>query len=736
MSGYNFKSITVVPSSKEFIDIVLSKTQRKTPTVIHKQYPMPRIRNFYMRKVKTCQQFFHDKLNAIVTEFPMVESIHPFYADLINVLYSKDHYKLALGQINTAKNIIDGIARDQVKMMKYGESLYQCKTLKRTALGRMCTVIKRQANNLKFLEDTRQHLSRLPSINPDTRTLIVCGFPNVGKSSFINKITRADVDVQPFPFTTKSLFVGHTDYKNLRWQVIDTPGVLDRPLDEHNTIEMVAITALAHLQAAVIYLMDLSEQCGYSVEQQVSLFKSLSPLFFNKPLLVVANKVGWMLFIYTFPSDVKNLASLSDEERKLITSMCRLPGEEEMGQEKPLFMEMSTLLGDGVMEVRAHACDDLLTRRVEAKLRAGAASLREGSIANRLYIARPKEASHHLLKCGINKVASLTLGFSECSSNRAYFCFKRLKSLFCLAFLSLLNTLGLFRYFQIPVDRPPNIPETVLEKRRLKRTAEETIPMEIGGDASAQPPPAKRPMTMRDRELAEGDDFYLNLRDHWLLKNPHERNDIIPEIVDGHNIADFFDPDIEAKLNELEEQEKAMEEAGVYDEEEDPDDADPEMQKLRITAKKIREARALRILESQARKNKEKGRISRSEKGVSGKQMKKELGKLGLPVDVSREVEQSRERRQAAAKRRAASLSVARSEAAHAAAVERSSRPRARSGVRDDAAHAAAVRRARTDLARCVGTKSRKGEADRHIPTLRPKHLFSGKRSIGKAQRR
>lgn len=34
---------------------------------------MPRIRNFYMRKVKTCQQFFHDKLNTIVTEFPMVE---------------------------------------------------------------------------------------------------------------------------------------------------------------------------------------------------------------------------------------------------------------------------------------------------------------------------------------------------------------------------------------------------------------------------------------------------------------------------------------------------------------------------------------------------------------------------------------------------------------------------------------------------------------------------------------
>ena len=33
-------------------------------------------------------------------------------------------------------------------------------------------------------------------------------------------------------------YVGHMDYKYLRWQVIDTPGILDRPLEERNTIEM------------------------------------------------------------------------------------------------------------------------------------------------------------------------------------------------------------------------------------------------------------------------------------------------------------------------------------------------------------------------------------------------------------------------------------------------------------------------------------------------------------------
>jgi hypothetical protein len=56
----------------------------------------------------------------------------------------------------------------------------------------MCTLMKRQSPSLAYLEQVRQHMSRLPSIDPNTRSLLLCGYPNVGKSSMMNKLTRWD----------------------------------------------------------------------------------------------------------------------------------------------------------------------------------------------------------------------------------------------------------------------------------------------------------------------------------------------------------------------------------------------------------------------------------------------------------------------------------------------------------------------------------------------------------------
>jgi nucleolar GTP-binding protein len=54
----------------------------------------------------------------------------------MNVLYDKNHYKLALGQLRTCRHLIDQVAKDYVRLLKYGDSLYRCEQLKKAALGR------------------------------------------------------------------------------------------------------------------------------------------------------------------------------------------------------------------------------------------------------------------------------------------------------------------------------------------------------------------------------------------------------------------------------------------------------------------------------------------------------------------------------------------------------------------------------------------------------------------------
>ena len=69
-------------------------------------------------QVKYTQQSWHERLTQVLEDFPKVDDIHPFYADLLNVLYDRDHYKLALGQLNVARGLIDRVSQGKLLTSK------------------------------------------------------------------------------------------------------------------------------------------------------------------------------------------------------------------------------------------------------------------------------------------------------------------------------------------------------------------------------------------------------------------------------------------------------------------------------------------------------------------------------------------------------------------------------------------------------------------------------------------
>ncbi|CAD6224455.1 unnamed protein product [Miscanthus lutarioriparius] len=665
MVQYNFKKITVVPPGKDIVDVILSCTQRQTPTVVHKGYAISRIRQFYMCKVRYSQQNFCEKLSTIIDEFPQLDDIHPLYGDLFHVLYNKDHYKLALGQINTTRNTIAKISKDFLRLLKCGKSLYQCKRLKEAALGRMCTVVKKISPSLVYLEQIRQHMARLPSIDPNTRTVLICGYPNVGKSSFMNKVIRADVDVQPYAFTTKSLFVGHTDYKFLRYQVIDTPGILDRPFEDRNIIEMCSIAALAHLRAAVLFFLDISESCRYSIAQQAALFHSIKSLFMNKPLVIVCNKTDLQPLEGLSENDMKLVMEMKAEAMKTVT---QAGGPNEEG----VLLTMSTLTDDGVMAVKNAACERLLEHRVDVKMK----SKKMMNCLNRFHDAVPKPRDNE--------------------------------------------------------ERSVCIPLAVLEARVNAAAKEKKLEKDL------------------ENENGGAGVYSASLKKHYILANDEWKEDTLPEILDGHNVADFLDPDIKVRCEELEREE------GLRLEEQAAEDAfqidgHELTQEQKAILAQIRKKEALLIQEHRMKRTAESRPIVPrkfdKDRKFTSNRMGRQLSSMG--VDPSSAMDRARNQSRGRKRESSVSRAAADSDDMEIDGLQSNkklrltSRFRSRSrapkevipgeGFKDSEQKKKAIKKAKT-ATRNRNKDARRGEADRIIPTLKPKHLFSGKRTLGDKQ--
>jgi nucleolar GTP-binding protein len=123
--------------------------------------------------------------------------------------------------------------------------------------------------------------------------------------------------------------------------------------------------------------MDLSEQCGYTVQAQMQLFQSIKPLFANKLVFIVINKID-----VTRPEDL-------DEETQAQLQGLLKAGDVEL-------LQLSCTTSEGVQEVKNAACERLIADRVAQKLKAGTNSSgvvggRLGDVLTRIHVARPMD---------------------------------------------------------------------------------------------------------------------------------------------------------------------------------------------------------------------------------------------------------------------------------------------------------------------------------------------------------
>jgi len=287
------KKMPLVLSADDLLERAFRKAKKKQITDRNALYKkkktiIARTESFATTVISTLEKY--------VKEFPSIDGLPLFYQELIDIKIDVNKLRKSLGAVDWARKTCNMIYSKQARSLKKSGKLDFLKQKQKEIYGRISSVVKQIDNELKLLANAQNIIKKFPEVC-DIPTIVIAGYPNVGKSSLLKCLSKARPEIAQYPFTTKEIHVGHIEkeekYILKRFQVIDTPGLLDRPLSEKNEIEKQAIAALTHLADMILFVVDSSETCGYPLEDQKQLLSQMEKMFSTSSIVLVENKVDF-----------------------------------------------------------------------------------------------------------------------------------------------------------------------------------------------------------------------------------------------------------------------------------------------------------------------------------------------------------------------------------------------------------------------------------------------------------
>ena len=129
----------------------------------------------------------------------------------------------------------------------------------------------------------------MDKISSGVITLAIVGKPNVGKSTFFNKVLNKDLSpVSDIPGTTKDLFIDNVSYKNRTFKLIDSGGLKRKgksKSDEQQYITKESLKAI-YLADVVLFMIEADKEFTKTDKQICRLV-----LDKGKGLIFVINKI-------------------------------------------------------------------------------------------------------------------------------------------------------------------------------------------------------------------------------------------------------------------------------------------------------------------------------------------------------------------------------------------------------------------------------------------------------------
>lgn len=283
--------VPTVLTGQEILDMAFAranKIQLQDPDRYH------RIRKTEAAKVQMIIETLAETLMRFPQKFPNLDHLRDYEKEVLDIIAGLPELRKALGSVRWAANKVQDLGRETMEGWARCRDVECFKRLQNRCYGRVSSIVYEIDNDLDFLRNVRDTARKMPSVSPGYATIVIAGYPNVGKSSLLTAWTRATPEINTYAFTTKKAEVGHFEVGDgdaaVQYQVVDTPGLLDRQDHERNDIERQAVAALRHAADALLFLIDPTETSGYSLKDQELLLAQVMEEMPGIPLVIAETK--------------------------------------------------------------------------------------------------------------------------------------------------------------------------------------------------------------------------------------------------------------------------------------------------------------------------------------------------------------------------------------------------------------------------------------------------------------